>query len=130
MTGTDPLFGVHSQALSIQRRRMELLASNIANADTPGYQAKDIDFKTALAQAMNGGGPLKGSSGGPSLQPSGAGSDPAVLYRVAQQSSVDGNSVDVQTEQSQFMDAAMHYQASLSFLDGRLKSLLTAITGE
>lgn len=133
MTGTDPsreaLFGIHAQALSIQRRRMEMLASNIANADTPGYKARDIDFKTALAQAMSGGSPLDRSQAG-HQQATGINADPSVQYRVALQASVDGNSVDVQTEQGQFMDAAMHYQASLSFLDGRLKSLLTAITGE
>ncbi len=114
---TDPIFGIHAQALAIQRRRMELLASNIANADTPGFQAKDIDFKTALDAALAGSAPANAPPG-------------EVKYRVPLQPSVDGNTVDVQAEQAQFMDAAMHYQASLSFLDGRLKSLLTAITGE
>jgi flagellar basal-body rod protein FlgB len=134
MTGTDPLFGVHSQALHIQRRRMELLASNIANADTPGYQAKDIDFKQALAQAMGcgAGGALETSHARHLSSGTGAAgaADSSVKYRVSLQPSVDGNTVDVQTEQAQFMDAALHYQASLSFLDGKLKSLLTAITGE
>lgn len=133
MTGTDPtrssLFGIHPQALQIQRQRMELLASNIANADTPGYQARDLDFSSALRQAMSGGGPLDASQPA-HLQAGGLNADPALRYRVALQASVDGNTVDVQTEQAQFMDAAMHYQASLSFLDGKLKSLLTAITGE
>jgi flagellar basal-body rod protein FlgB len=123
MSGSDPLFGIHASALSIQRRRMELLASNIANADTPGYQARDIDFKEALAQALKGTestapGAAEGSEGA------------AVKYRIPMQPAADGNTVDVQTEQGAYMDAAMHYQASLSFLDGRLRSLLTAITGE
>lgn len=120
MSGNDPLFGIHAAALTIQRRRMELLASNIANADTPGFQARDVDFRAALEKAMNGDS-TPGASEGP---------DSAVKFRVPLQPSVDGNTVDVQTEQGAYMDAAMHYQASLSFLDGRLRSILTAITGE
>ncbi|MGQ0621254.1 MAG: flagellar basal body rod protein FlgB [Panacagrimonas sp.] len=112
----DPLFGIHAISLHVQRQRMELLAGNIANADTPGYKARDLDFQAALTQAMAGSG--------------GATANPASLYRIPMQPSVDGNTVDVQTEQAAFMDASMHYQASLSFLDGRLKSLLTAITGD
>lgn len=125
MSGSDPLFGIHASALSIQRRRMELLASNIANADTPGYQARDIDFKEALAQA------IKGAEGVTETAPGAIpGVDSAVKYRIPMQPAADGNTVDVQSEQGAYMDAAMHYQATLSFLDGRLKSLLTAITGE
>ena len=120
MSGSDPLFGIHAAALQIQRRRMELLASNIANADTPGYQARDVDFREALAQAMKGA----------SAPGAAEGQDSAVKFRVPMQPAADGNTVDVQTEQGAYMDAAMHYQATLSFLDGRLKSLLTAITGE
>lgn len=127
----DPLFGVHAQALQIQRQRMELLAGNIANADTPGYQAKDLDFKTALAQAQSAGeGPMIPTRAGHLQGVTAAAPSPALLYRVPMQPAADGNTVDVQTEQAAFMDAAMHYQASLSFLDGKLKSLLTAITGE
>jgi flagellar basal-body rod protein FlgB len=121
MAAIDPLLGIHPQALQIQRRRMELLAANLANADTPGYQARDLDFNAALDQAMNAA--AQGTSGA-------EGADAALRYRVALQPSTDGNTVDVQVEQAQFTDAALHYQASLSFLDGKLKSLLTAITGE
>lgn len=129
MAGTDPLFGIHAQALHIQRRRMELLAGNIANADTPGFQARDLDFKAALSQALAGGS-LQSSQAG-HLQPrSGAAADPALVYRTPLQPSADGNTVELQTEQAAFMDSAMHYQASLGFLDGKLKSLLTAITGD
>jgi len=129
MTGSDPLFGIHANALQIQQRRMLLLAGNIANADTPGYQARDLDFKTALEQATRGDSPLATTQAG-HLDGSGTAADPALMYRVPLQPSVDGNTVDVQTEQAAFMDSAMRYQASLSFLDGKLKSLLTAITGE
>lgn len=127
----DPLFGIHAQALQIQRQRMELLAGNIANADTPGYKAKDLDFQSALNQAMSGnGGVLDRSKAGQLQAGEAAAPNPALLYRIPMQPAADGNTVDVQTEQAAFMDASMHYQASLSFLDGKLKSLLTAITGE
>ena len=131
-TGTDPLFGIHAHALQIQQRRMTLLAGNIANADTPGFQARDLDFRTALEQAMGTGGGASTLSTDHAAHLGGAGTqaDPALMYRVPLQPSADGNTVDVQTEQAAFMDSALRYQASLSFLDGKLKSLLTAITGE
>jgi flagellar basal-body rod protein FlgB len=113
MTINDPVFGVHPAAMQLQRRRMELIAANIANADTPGFQARDLDFRQVLA----------------STQASTATTtDPA--YRVAMQPSADGNTVDVQIEQAQFADAALRYQASLQFLDARIKGLLTAFTGQ
>jgi flagellar basal-body rod protein FlgB len=130
MAGTDPLFGIHAHALQIQQRRMTLLAGNIANADTPGFQARDLDFKAALQQALSGNaGPLQ-TDHPAHLDAGGTTADPALQYRVPLQPSVDGNTVDVQTEQAAFMDSALRYQASISFLDGKLKSLLTAITGE
>lgn len=129
MVGTDPLFGIHAHALQIQQRRMTLLAGNIANADTPGFQARDLDFKTALQQAVSGNAPLDTPQPG-HLDGSGSAADPSLMYRVPLQPSVDGNTVDVQIEQAAYMDSAMRYQASLSFLDGKLKSLLTAITGD
>ncbi|TDU32464.1 flagellar basal-body rod protein FlgB [Panacagrimonas perspica] len=131
MAGTvDPLFGIHAHALQIQQRRMTLLAGNIANADTPGFQARDLDFKTALEQALGNGSSTLNTDRPGHLDGAGTQADPALMYRVPLQPSVDGNTVDVQTEQAAFMDSALRYQASLSFLDGKLKSLLTAITGE
>jgi flagellar basal-body rod protein FlgB len=137
-TGLDPLFGIHAEALKVQRSRMEVLASNIANADTPNYQARDIDFAQVLAQAQKGESPerllttnvnhLSGAQG------AGSSSDVAstlpLSYRVPMQPAVDGNTVDTQIEQASFADASLHYQASLNFIDGRIKSLLTAITGQ
>ncbi len=131
MAGTvDPLFGIHAQALQIQQRRMTLLAGNIANADTPGFQARDLDFKAALEQAIGGGSNALRIDQPGHLDGAGTQADPALMYRVPMQPSADGNTVEVQTEQAAFMDSALRYQASLSFLDGKLKSLLTAITGE
>ena len=130
MAGTDPLFGIHAHALQIQQRRMTLLAGNIANADTPGFQARDLDFKAALEQALSGNaGPLK-TDHAAHLDGTGTTADASLQYRVPLQPSADGNTVDVQVEQAAFMDSALRYQASISFLDGKLKSLLTAITGD
>lgn len=112
---TDPLFGIHAQALSVQRQRLELIASNLANADTPGFQARDLDFRKLLADA--------GSQAASAMS-----AEPQ--YRVPLQPSVDGNSVDVQIEQAQYADAALRYQASLGFMDSRIKSMITALTGQ
>ena len=136
MSGFDAIFGVHATALNFQRQRMEVLASNIANADTPGYQAKDLDFNKLLAQtAESTVKPATTGTSNPAHIPlEGGGIDEdmqkaATVYRVATQPSADGNTVDVQTEQAAYAESALHYQASLSFIDYRLKSLMTAITG-
>ena len=130
---TDPLFDVHAAALQFHRQRMELLASNIANADTPGYQARDLDFNKVLAQVEKN---ATSSVGVTATQPghlapglSEATLKAATVFRMPTQPSADGNTVDVQTEQAAYADAALHYQSSLSFIDYRLKSLMTAITG-
>jgi len=139
MSGLDSLFGVHPAALEFQRQRMEVLASNIANADTPGYQAKDLDFNKVLQQAaQNAAAPAAANASSALTHPAhiplegGISQDmqkAATVYRVATQPSVDGNTVDVQTEQAAYAESALHYQASMSFIDYRLKSLMTAITG-
>lgn len=139
MSGLDSLFGVHPAALEFQRQRMEVLASNIANADTPGYQAKDLDFNKVLEQvAQSAAAPTPTNTGPAVTNPSHIPLDggitqdmqkAATVYRVATQPSADGNTVDVQTEQAAYAESALHYQASMSFIDYRLKSLMTAITG-
>lgn len=132
MSIQDRLFGIHDDALSLQRQRLELLSSNLANADTPGFLARDIDFGEVLREQL-------GDVSGPRLHTTdvrhiavgpGTPAAPEEKWRMPVQPSRDGNSVDAQIEQAAFTDAAMHYQASLSFLDGRLKSLMTAITGQ
>jgi flagellar basal-body rod protein FlgB len=140
MADQDLIFGIHAAALRFQTQRMAVLASNIANADTPGFQAKDLDFSKVLAQAaasatapaMNaahssatnpGFIPLNGDVG------NAAAAEPETLYRVPLQPSADGNTVDLNREQAAYADAALHYQASLGFINNRLSSLMTAITG-
>ncbi|TAJ51459.1 MAG: flagellar basal body rod protein FlgB [Nevskiaceae bacterium] len=128
---SDPLFGVHAAALSLGRQRMDVLASNLANADTPHFQAKDIDFERALAAqtAVADAERLSGSDAR-HLSTAGEPGEAETVWRVPLQASADGNTVDAQIEQAQFADAALRYQASLNFLDGRVRSLMTAITGQ
>jgi len=125
------LFGIHSQALDLWQRRADVLANNLANADTPGYLARDIDFRKALSAAGGDGNlplqaPTAGQIGaGSSAAPASA----ALEYRVPTQPSMDGNTVDAQVEQADFAANSVHYQASLSFITAQIHMLRTAITG-
>jgi flagellar basal-body rod protein FlgB len=136
MADLDPLFGIHARALSVQSERMQVLASNLANADTPNYQARDIDFAKVLASTQDGsataGGGLTLAATSPLHAQGSAGSSVGaqLSYRVPLQPAADGNTVDEQVEQAAYADAALHYQASLSFINGEVKGLMTAITGQ
>jgi flagellar basal-body rod protein FlgB len=134
----DTYLGVHAQALKLREQRTELLARNLANADTPGYKAQDLDFRAALAAssaAPVAPGAMKatqtqhiGGAGDAGLE---AGSTSAFLkYRTPLAPSLDGNTVDAQLEQSAFADNAVRYQATLQFLSSKFRSLMTAITGQ
>jgi flagellar basal-body rod protein FlgB len=122
--------GVHEQALVVRSRRAELLASNLAHADTPHYKARDIDFKAALeaARAGQGGGLARTHEGHIAAGAPGAGGEP--LYRIPEQPSLDGNTVNRRVEHVKFTENALHYQASITFLSGRFGGLRTAIRGE
>lgn len=104
----DRYFGVSARALELRAQRLELLASNIANAATPGYKARDLDFAAALA-----------------------GAEPAatIKYRMPMNASLDGNTVELATEQTQFAENAVRYRSSLAFLSGRIGTLMTALKG-
>jgi len=128
----DTYLGVHADALKLQSKRMEVIADNLANSDTPGYKARDIDFRAAMAQVGGADAPV-------ALTTTSAGhiaSDPAtqlnasLKYRVPLAPSLDGNTVDAQQEQAAFADNTVRYQATLTFLSARFKGLLTAITGQ
>jgi flagellar basal-body rod protein FlgB len=133
----DTHLGVHAQALRLRELRTELLARNLANADTPGYKAQDLDFRAALA-ASSGAAEASGSlratqarhvGGGESaLEP--ASTDAFLRYRTPLAPSLDGNTVDAQLEQAAFADNAVRYQATLQFLSSKFRSLMTAITGQ
>lgn len=127
----DSALGIHQQALSVRSRRAEILAANLANADTPNFKARDIDFKTLLSKAQAGSHGLRLSvSHGSHLPATAAGGDDDLLYRTPAQPSADGNTVDTHAEHAEFMRNALRYQASLTFLNGRIRGLLTALRGE
>jgi flagellar basal-body rod protein FlgB len=132
----DSYLGVHADALKVQSKRMEVLANNLANVDTPNYKARDIDFRAALAAAGSPGTNLSltttsaGHLGGASTAADGADASGALKYRTPLAPSLDGNTVDAQMEQAAFADNTVRYQATLTFLSSRLKNLMTAITGQ
>jgi flagellar basal-body rod protein FlgB len=114
MTGPDLIdrhFGIHATALKLRSQRLDVLASNIANAATPGYKARDLDFGAALAAADTGQ------------------AAPGLKYRQPVQTSLDGNTVELTTEQTEFADNALRYRASLSFLSGRIQTMMSALKG-
>lgn len=114
---TQGLFGVHGAALELRSQRMGLLASNIANAATPGYKARDIDFAAAL-RAREGGMDAAGAVAG------------ATRYRVPVMPALDGNTVELATEQLAFADNATGYAATLQFIKGRAETLTRALKGD
>jgi flagellar basal-body rod protein FlgB len=132
----DAYLGVHADALKIRGQRTEVLARNLANADTPGYQARDIDFRAALAAAGGASGtdaPVVMHATNARHLATAESSDAATTnlkYRVPLAPSLDGNTVDVQMEQASFAENSVRFQATLSFLSARFRGLLTAITGQ
>lgn len=127
----DKAMGVHEQALYVRAKRSEVIASNLANSDTPNYKAQDLDFKSVLRNAagMADEGQMR-ITNAKHMQPGGSSaSDADLLYRTPLQPSIDGNTVDSQMEKSRFGENAMMYQTSLSFLTGKIKGLQKAIKG-
>jgi flagellar basal-body rod protein FlgB len=125
----EKAFGIHPQTLSVRAKRAEVIASNIANADTPGYKARDIDFKSALAQASQ-----KQQSGMTRTHEKHfdvrTESNNGVLFRMPNQADTgDGNTVDAQVERNLYLENSMQYQASIQFISGKIKGLKKAITG-
>jgi flagellar basal-body rod protein FlgB len=116
----DKALGVHPEALKLRGERTRILAANIANESTPGYQARDIDFSATLQETLQG---EAGDAG-----PPGAGAD-AALYRVPYHASADGNTVELGVEQAAFAQNAQDFQASLAFLNMQLKGLAKVIAG-
>lgn len=129
----DKYLGVHAQALPLRSQRTEVLAANLANADTPGYRARDIDFNAALADAGSPSAPVRmtttaaGHIGGAAANGAHAGE---LKYRTPLAPALDGNSVDAQLEQAAFAENSVRYQATLQFLSSKFRGLLTAITGQ
>lgn len=114
---SDRLFGIHGDALELRSQRMGLLASNIANAATPGYKARDIDFAAALKSAASGTNIDHAAKA-------------ATEYRVPVMPSLDGNTVEMATEQTAFTENAVSYTATLSFIRDRVDTVTRALKGE
>jgi flagellar basal-body rod protein FlgB len=140
----DAMLGFSQQALNLRAYRQQVLAANIANADTPNYKARDIDFNASLQAAT---GPvtaqraagatgtqlaMTGTSAGHFAGAGGSGDvpgNPALLYRTTVQMSADNNTVDMDIERSKFADNALHYEANVTFINSQIKTMLTAVTG-
>ncbi len=111
------LFGIHGKALELRSQRMGLIAANIANAATPGFKAKDIDFAAALGRASNG----------TDLE---SAARAATLYRVPVMPALDGNTVELQNEQLAFSENAVGYSTTLEFIRSRTDTLKRALRGD
>ena len=128
----DSALRFHQEALNLRARRQEVLSANIAHADTPNYKARDFDFSSALSQAVERGRPstanvLATTSTRHIAGESQGGGDADLLYRMPTQSSVDGNTVEMDAERVSFADNAMRYEANLTILSSKIKSLLSAV---
>jgi flagellar basal-body rod protein FlgB len=134
----DEALSFHQNALRVRGQRQELIAANIANADTPNFKARDIDFKSAMQSAMTGVSKeafkanktsemhLDGLSTNSNTTSGSAG---GALFRPIIQGSVDGNTVDMDVERNQFADNGIRYEASLTLINAQLKQMLAAIQG-
>ncbi|MCG7591491.1 MULTISPECIES: flagellar basal body rod protein FlgB [unclassified Halomonas] len=137
----ESAFNFHQQALGLRQQRHQVLAANIANADTPNYKARDIDFASELKKAVDGG-QAQQQRGGLALARTSdrhlAGEGPVwrgagsadLLYRIPDQPSLDGNTVDMDRERTQFADNAVRYQAALTIMNRRIQGLKNAMQPE
>ena len=124
----DKALGIHPQALVLRERRGEVLAANLANADTPGYKARDLDFKSILKQSMPPAQTMERTQAGhfehqPLLES-------RVMYRNPSQVSLDGNTVEANVEQAKYAENAVQYQASLQFISNNFSGLMMALRGQ
>lgn len=130
----DDAFRFHATALQLREQRQAVLASNMANADTPNYKAKDIDFSQALKNALAASpaaAPVATTSirhistGLSNITAEGA----RIAYRAQATNNIDGNTVDMDVERTQFADNAVRYEAAITMINGQIKQMLTAIQG-
>ena len=129
---TQPL-DFQAQALTLRSDRQRLLASNIANADTPGYVARDMNFSQALRDATGTRQParqLVSTQGGHIAGSTGMHAESELLYASASQTNLDRNSVDMDRERASFADNSVKYEATLRFINGSVRTMLSAITGQ
>lgn len=130
MNTLDSTLSFQQQALRLSSQRQEMVASNIANADTPNYKSVDLNFAQALerAQAGNAASTLTRTAPGHlAAPPASAEGGDASVYSTAPQPSLDGNTVDMDTQRAQFAESTMHYQAAFTFLNGQIKTILSSL---
>lgn len=125
----DQLFGVHENALKLRGERVSVLAANLANADTPNFKARDLDFARVLAGEQGPALALVATNAAHLNTEAGARGGADLRYRIPFQPSLDGNTVEVPIEQAAFAENAVRYQASLMFINRKIAALETAITG-
>ena len=134
MDAISKVLDFQGEALKLRAERQRVLASNIANADTPNYKARDFDFGKALAEATGSGGPTPGSLAATNARHLGlSGSTASTVslgWRQPGQQSLDGNTVEIDTERARFAENTVRYEATLKFMNGQIKSMLTAIQGQ
>ncbi len=128
----DSALRFHQEALSLRAQRQEVLAANIAHADTPNFKARDFDFASTLTQAVARGRQSQSMSMATTSArhlpgEARAGADAELLYRTPTQSSIDGNTVEMDAERVNFADNAMRYEANLTVIGSQIKSLLSAV---
>lgn len=124
----DKALGIHPQVLSMRERRGEVLAANLANADTPGYKARDLDFKSILKQNIPLAQTMERTQPG-HLAPQQL-LESRLLYRNPNEVSLDGNTVETNVEQAKYAENAVQYQASLQFINNKFSGLMTALRGQ
>lgn len=129
MAGIDSIFGIHEKALYLRSQRTELLAGNLANADTPNYKARDIDFNRALTEARMEPQTISGTHH-QHYAIRMEDTDPLIQYSQPTQPSLDGNTVETHIEKAKFAENAMQFQTTFEFMNSRVKSLMTAIKGQ
>ncbi len=134
MTQLDNMLNFHAQALKVRDQRQQVLASNIANADTPNYKARDLDFKATLQGALKGtaasGGVAMATTAPGHLQGNpGMAANASLQYRNPSQGNIDGNTVDMDAERAAFAENTVHYEFNLTRLSQQIKGLLAAIQG-
>ncbi|MGC3964786.1 MAG: flagellar basal body rod protein FlgB [Rhodocyclaceae bacterium] len=132
MNRLDDALRFQQTALNLRAKRQELLASNIANADTPNYKARDIDFASTLGRALQGQTqPLQmATTSAAHIGGTAAGADPNVMYRTETQSSLDGNTVDMDVERANFTENATQYEANVTFMNNLFKTMGQAVSGQ
>ncbi|WP_460238909.1 flagellar basal body rod protein FlgB [Aurantivibrio plasticivorans] len=130
----ESALGIHEKAFGVRAKRAELIANNLANSDTPNFKARDVDFRAALQDQVSNSGQgnlkMRGTREGHITESSTEHFDQPLLYRVPMQPSIDGNTVDEHVEHAQFMENALAYQSTFTFLNSKFKGLTSAIRGE